>query len=361
MFKTTQEIYSNDKYCKVIVSDKDGVIAKLQAVGVKTVAVGDELGDSFNDIGIQDELTLLTLPLLYEIVEADTEKEYRASIIDSKNKYLLPYKALEEHKQFQTKNVLYYKEKNLLVALLNPFANDDLLQLTLESITESGAERIDVEKAKMEAFKKVFIKRVQDNINEEKEKLDNKRRDMESAFHIYTERTKSYYDAEQFIKDFDVIQENAEKQLIEQMQAIKEMGIVKDFGVDGAKITFTFPQVYVNYRTTVEKDGGVRNVKRKTLIGDLKMYIDGLKVYAKNLTYPDKRYPHPHHSDVNDDTTGHPCLGTGQPVISEAIAKGNYAKAVKSLYSWAININMEDGWSDKISHFQTDDDVIIEV
>lgn len=326
-----------------LLKDKKKISDKLKELGIQKVICFDMLGENWEDWKVEKDLTLAIMPLC-NVVDQDGKetisalKKYGFAL---KEKYL-PVDIVTSEIYKIEDFVAYFPTRNLLVALVNPFLDEDMFGMICSNITDLEPEFLSEEKIWELKLQEVWKVRMGRTIADKKNLLDNEKRrivDYRTSYLKSIERSKIVNEELNVLEKY---QDNISSKIKKELQDIKKLPIVKKISI-GDKIYVEFGDVYVTGGVVVKYDEDEEGCKqpivepRKVFIGKLKFIIGDEDIIIEN---PNKigRYEHPHAAD------GRICFGEGDIQSRKLLQEVEIAKLINFLYSWAFSYNESDAY-----------------
>tara|TARA_Y100000310_G_scaffold341019_1_gene438794 strand:+ start:3647 stop:4972 length:1326 start_codon:yes stop_codon:yes gene_type:complete len=337
------KVWESKEWFPLLKDKIDFVNERLTSMGVKRVICFDEIGEDWRDWIAKEELTLAVLPICNIINQNGTQtKELlksREMII--KEKYM-PIDIETSEEKVTAGFVVYFPTRNLIVTLVNPFVNEELMTTILLNISDTNPEFMDeksiwkykLEKQWVQVFEKQKIT-LKNDIDSQNNRIEEYRRN-------YFTRVQKLREQENDLVNLKKREVNVSAEIENELELIHKLPIIKDLTIRD--------KIYVNFGTinlmgqvqtgkTMEDGVEVPTLETKKVeIGELTFEIGNGEVKVKN-NKPAGEYQHPH---ANRNTI---CFGEADLEIKRLLANLEIQKLIKLLYSWAFSYNESDAYT----------------
>lgn len=349
--------YDNKDIYPYLVKNKKTISDELSKIGITRVVSFNQLGNDFDKWKSYKDLILAVMPEcsdfncedIKDISEDIKLKFAKNGITLTENHFISTFSGKKEDITYNKDNMLYFKEKNLVVALINPFYDNPTYKYFVKIL----------EKANLSFMKKedvdilILSKRINEGIVKKRKDIvktiEEARSRLENHEKYYKEEYKKVVDLE---KEREILQ-NSKFDLIEktksELMEVKTMPVIQLLEI-GETIKIGFGDIYLteDVVTGKTKKNGVEVPiveKKKIKIGKLVFDIGTDKITCKNLTYTDDDYPHPHATKTSM------CFGEVGTQVAKMLVEFELVKIVKMLYSWAHSYSIEGGPHKRIQYF----------
>lgn len=321
---------------------------KLQEVGVQKIELFDKFEKDFENL-LCNKLTLLIMPIFNECDEEGvktTEELKKDGFTDTEK--LVPVDIEGGQKRGYTK---YYKDKNLVVASINPFYEQKLLDNILNSLRLQKLETLDKESIMTERLVNMWIETSKSRVESLKRDLSNQEDRAKESLDKYTRAGKQMISLRKSIEEASKTSDENREELVKQLELARKMPMVKSFEIN-KDIEISFGDIYINDKIrkgnhTVDGIVMPKYDLTRVYIGNLKFRISQDNLMVKNTTCPVDDHAHPH---ASSGEWGNMCTGEVNARMRELLNKLDLVGLTKLLYSWAISYNRGDAYH-KIQHF----------
>lgn len=341
----------NTKYHKIFDSDKNFTLFKtvkkeevekqLNQFGIKKLTVFDELGLDWDEWKCE-QLTLAILPK-NEFVD-ETANSTKTILHNNNLKNKKVYYSLDLTTQElanQNGLVKYFPERNLLVSLVNPFADKNVYDIVIQNITSLQPKTLSQDEILIRTVSHRFSQRITRQIRDKEANI----RHTQDEQRLHTQRYKEALEHERQYKNELVglksFNTNHKEHICKELQELKNQKLIKKISL-GEELTISFGDIYINgeVHDLEEKDGikvPSKPVRKRVYIGELTFKLGDTITVKSNKPLNDK-YEHPHAE------RGRICFGENQHKAEELLHSFQINKLAKLLYAWAFSYNDGDAY-----------------
>jgi len=326
--------------------EQEGVLDTLEDYGIGRVVRFDDLpgAQKPSNLDLQDELTLWVTPMGENYCGrgqdpgTDAYDEFEVS----KTKSLMRTSMLKRD-GWTDEPVHYYRDKNLIVCLFNPFSYEEAYELLLQRLDNENVEEVDAQQIRIENWcenarsgVKTRLESAQSNVESKRSDADYHREHLDRVLQELREERERVEDLRERLHMFQDHAVNA-------LEELRDMDIVERVELTGRGMLELelVGEPYLETDIIVDKEvvNGVEQPISETWGMHFPVYYeldDNIHVRSDHDEY-DLDYPHPH---VRDD--GYPCFGDANIDIKDKYKGLELKELAKKLYAWERSYNKGD-------------------
>lgn len=344
MKTSNNKIWEKEEIVPIYTNNKENVEKELKELGITKLSAFDDEGTETNTWTANKEMTLLILPLIEGVIDSETETRVKLRVEGwtiKKNYYPIDIHTEEIIKDLGG-IIIYFIEKNKIVTLINPFADNKAYEQLKKELRAIKPKIVNEQDIQIERLTKDFTKLQEEEKERNEEILSREKRELENAQARMLRAHEKIVHAKRIMEMIGMKKKEIGDKIREEIKRLKEMPIVKNIEIkDGIMINIGEVNIIARIRRGTRKEEGIEvpnYVNEKVNIGELCFEIKQDTIKVKNLTYPTLENQHPHAG------SGNICFGELGNKAIEQLASLKLTDMAKTLYSWAFSYNEKDAY-----------------
>jgi len=337
------DIWQEKKMFKHLIEHREEVEEELSRMKVTRVIAFDTLGFEFDSWTSQDQMTLVIMPFNsnMNLTGKRTRERLKEDGFTVKENYY-PVDISSHEIVTDSRYLIYYKTRNLIVSRVNLFADSKLFSDVINKFwcvtNETQVKVLNPEQILELRLSEQWYMNINNKVDELKSTIKGLNEDIYDLTRGITQKSRELFMSQQTLENIQNVKDNFTEYLHRNIEEMSKFPFIKSFEVKD-RIYLSFGPVYITglVQTGVSHEGGTEQpimAPKKVYIGDLKFVITGTDIHVSNPDNEiDGEYQHPHIKD------GKICFGDVSGEAKKLLANIELAKLAKLLYSVAVSYN----------------------
>lgn len=315
----------------------------LNELGITQLSRNAQLGNSLAQWENNTDLTLVFLPQDSQHVNCDsaptTKNMLRENGLTAKTIYEsvdINYPTGMEVKKSGW--VHYLSDRNVLISLANPFADDKILSKTLSHIKSLNPKFL----TSMERYRKQMVEQLtqahKQRVSYAKSEVTNLDNDEKSLVRQHKDTFRLLIEKQELVKLLETQSQNLGEQLDKDIETIKKMPFVKKLEITKTGLDIGFGHICIigKVKTGTVKDGMINKPvmeTKKVNIGELTFHLGSRIGISSNTPLADGS-THPH--SLGKTTL---CFGDQATNVTKMLEQMELVKLTQFLFAWSVSYN----------------------